>query len=503
MQEQFRYCTPNCVFIFKGIFLGSSAIVTLWAFMILLSEVCTFLAEIMCFTMMGIIINASTVLKYGSLLFLVILYSYDCYNNVNKKYLKLNKALFSEIKFRLIKDIEQFTQLPESIQEPRGFKAAEASDQAEYESIDDITEKDPFAWSLNDLILFIDSEDTPRIPKKLFDDVCEIRTAGSPGPVYRSLLEATQRFMMIILFLIFVFIVVLSFGESYNMSSTNQMLATMAGGFMPLMFRNLFKPSNPEVETNLLSFKSKLEEIIKNFCQVWPMYDFLFDVEEEPKSDEEEEEEEVSDNEEDKEADEPEAEIKCDHCDGKGLVAHAQNNNEQKVDLSKMEVSFSDKSPPYIGLEKFNNPASKCNSQRNSIDKGKKDKDKDKDKGDKDKDKDKKDKDKGDKKDDKKDKDKQGGTAWLKKIMRTKDVNIDNLHNQLDTIDLEPAEGQKVDILIYVTESDQDWLYETSSISNYSDAKDDIVLEDLNLALTQQPMPRVANGSIPGVVKNV
>ena len=487
MKEHCRYCTPNCVFISKGIFLATSAIITLWAFMILLSEVCTFLAEIMCFTMMGIIINASTVLKYGSLLFLVILYSYDCYNNVNKKYLKLNKALFSEIKYRLGKDIEQFTQLPESIQEPRGFKAAEASDQAEYESIDDITEKDPYSWALNDLILFIDSEDTPRIPKKLFDDVCEIRVAGSPGPVYRSLLDATKKFLMIILFLVFVFIVVLTFGESYNMSSTNQMLATMAGGFMPFMFRNIFKPSNPEVETNLLSFKSKLEEIIKNFCQVWPMHDLMFDVEEEPISEEDEEEEEEQES--DKESEQHE-EIKCDHCCGTGMVAQNNNEKSEKLDLSKVDCPL-DKYPLSLA-DKFKD-SKRSNSQRSSLDKGKKDKDKEKDKG-KSKEKD------GDKGKDNKDKDKKdkNGTDWLKKITRTKNVQVNELQSKIDSMDLEPAEGQRVDILIYVTESDQDWLYEMSSISNYSDAKDDIVLEDLQLALTQ---PK-ANGNVP-VIKNV
>jgi len=90
-----------------------------------------------------------------------------------------------------------------------------------------------------------------------------VQVAGTPGPVYLSLLKASQRFIVIIFFLVFVFIVVMSFGDSYKISSTNQMLAAMAGGFIPFIFNSLLKPVSADIETNLVGFKSKLEEIIK------------------------------------------------------------------------------------------------------------------------------------------------------------------------------------------------------------------------------------------------
>ena len=73
--------------------------------------------------MMGIIVNAGKVLKYGTLIFLVVLYSYDCYNNVYKEYLKLNKALFSDIKER-INDYLEVTSLPAHLQKNIGFKVS-------------------------------------------------------------------------------------------------------------------------------------------------------------------------------------------------------------------------------------------------------------------------------------------------------------------------------------------------------------------------------------------
>ena len=157
-------------------------------------------------------------------------------------------------------------------------QAAEASDQADHESTDDLNKNEPDSLTINDLILFIDNNDVPRIPSKLFDEVCQVRVPGSPGPVYLSLLKATVKFCFILMFLGFVFIVVLSFGEVYRMSGTSQMLATMAGGFTPFIFSYILKPANPDPELGSVSFKGKLEEVINNFWQIWPMYDFPFDV---------------------------------------------------------------------------------------------------------------------------------------------------------------------------------------------------------------------------------
>ena len=218
------------------------------------TELCFDFFQVCVFTMMGIIVNAGKVLKYGSLIFLVVLYSYDCYNNVYIQYLKLNKALFSDIKSR-IKGIMDVTSLPSYLQENRGFKAAEASEQADYESTDDLSKENPNTWIINDLILFIDNDDNPRIPKKLFEETCEITVPGSPGPVYRNLLYATGKFLVIITFIVFVFIVVLMFGDVYKVSSTNQMLATMAGGFVPMVFSNVLKPATPPTELGSVSFK--------------------------------------------------------------------------------------------------------------------------------------------------------------------------------------------------------------------------------------------------------
>lgn len=279
---------------------GLMCIVAMASVMMLMAECVGYMVEMFVFTLMGIIVNAGAVLRYVTLSLLVILYSYDCYNNVAKQYLKLNQAMFAEVKDR-IHGISEVTSLPSYLQENMGFKAQEASDQAEHENPDDICEGENgevllppnLFWDLNDLILFIDSDDVPRVPRKLFEELCEIRVSGSPGPVYLSLLAATKRFLIIVIFLLFVLIVVMSFGEIYQVSSTNQMLATFAGGFLPLMLRKVLQPIAPEPELKSLTFKSKMDEIIKNYHQLWPMFDLpleLYPEEEDEKGEDDENE---------------------------------------------------------------------------------------------------------------------------------------------------------------------------------------------------------------------
>jgi len=69
----------------------------LYSVLIVLSECVGCLVEVLVFTLMGIIVNAGSLLKFIALAIMLVVYSYDCFNNVEKKYLKLNKALFSEV----------------------------------------------------------------------------------------------------------------------------------------------------------------------------------------------------------------------------------------------------------------------------------------------------------------------------------------------------------------------------------------------------------------------
>jgi len=273
----YRYPNFSWLRITKYVFCAFLSILTLYSVVVIISEVIGCVVEIVVFTIMGCILNASALLKYVMLIVMILVYCGDCFNNMEKKYLKMNRALFNEVKFR-IKDLEEVTSLPSSLQENCAFKAQELNEQADYEAPDDVARKPANHWMINDLVLFVDSEDTPRIPVQLFHEVIQIRVAGVPGPIYRGHIEAFQELSKIVLFVLFVFLVVLSFGSVHKISQTNQTLATLVGGFLPRMLRMFLAPPRPEVELGTVSFKSKMDEIIKNFCQYWPVYDLPFEV---------------------------------------------------------------------------------------------------------------------------------------------------------------------------------------------------------------------------------
>ena len=85
----------------KQLAMSVVCVLTLNAVLVVMTECVGFIVEIIVFTLMGIIVNAGSMLKYCTLVFLVIVYSYDTFNNVPKKYLKLNRSLFSDVKGRI------------------------------------------------------------------------------------------------------------------------------------------------------------------------------------------------------------------------------------------------------------------------------------------------------------------------------------------------------------------------------------------------------------------
>jgi len=90
---KYRYC----LLILACLLTWTLCTATFAGLLLILSECVGFAVEMVVFTVMGIIVNSGTLLKYVALLLLMVVYSYDSFKNVNKKYLKLNKALFVDV----------------------------------------------------------------------------------------------------------------------------------------------------------------------------------------------------------------------------------------------------------------------------------------------------------------------------------------------------------------------------------------------------------------------
>ena len=290
-------------------------IVSLYSVVFLLSEVVAVLVEILIYTMMGVILNAAKTLSYVSLFFLLAVYTNECFGSVSKKFLAFNKVLNSAIFSLGVKKCEEVMYLspkPELknyifdrhstsftkdlIAHRRNCLAEDDKQQDNMafmlntEALDDV--KDPIKliqsyngspkWQVSRLVLFFSKYifDVPQIPKSLFFRASKLPYSFLPGSVLINYLKAFVQLGIILIFLIFVLVVVLAFGDTYNISFSNQLLATVAGGLLPLLLQKLFrKHTTPVIDKDSISFRVFLHELLDTFKVSWPVYDIVTDGE--------------------------------------------------------------------------------------------------------------------------------------------------------------------------------------------------------------------------------
>ncbi|KAH9523326.1 hypothetical protein Btru_066396 [Bulinus truncatus] len=278
-----NYCCPDewrfqgCATI-KSVFLQVITAVfclcILYSISLVFSESIGLFVEVMAFTMMGIIVNAGSVLKYVTMVLLVFVYMNDCYSNVYENYLTFNKTIMDEIIERTTTDLRKIASMPSSEQANTAFQVRCVDEVKELPPSLNF-EKKEIRWKIGQLLLFLDCYDTPRIPLRLFQKLCQVRVHGAPGPVYINLLAATGKFMIIVVFLMFVMIVVMAFGNVHAMSSANTTLATLAGGFVPMLLKNVLSSKGTRLSLKTVSFKGQIDEIIEEYKQYWPVVDLL------------------------------------------------------------------------------------------------------------------------------------------------------------------------------------------------------------------------------------
>lgn len=135
-------------------------------------------------------------------------------------------------------------------------------------------------WSTSSMLLFLDSKDTPYTTEKFFRETVDLNYCGCPGQLYVNILRALLNFLKIIVFLVFVFVVVMAFGNAYSVSSSNQLMATVAGGFIPFVFTRFFSRGNQSatVDPDSVQFKTHFHTAINSYEQNWPVFDIVPEV---------------------------------------------------------------------------------------------------------------------------------------------------------------------------------------------------------------------------------
>ncbi|KAL4226097.1 hypothetical protein ACF0H5_014085 [Mactra antiquata] len=249
-------------------------LISMYSIIFLITEFVSFIVEVFVYTLMGIILNASVSMTYISLAFLLGVYGNDCFGYVSKKFLSFNKTMNGVIlglgQTQVEKEVYSTTgkNVAFGVQ-PEGLQMVE-------EPVKITTNVDGLPrWKMSRIVLFLSSKDQPMLPRGFYFRSCRMPYYAAPGELLLSYVKALAEFSSIVIFLLFVLVVVMAFGDIYVLSPTNRMLATIAGGFLPFMLRNFVFQSHavPSVDTSSLPFKVCLYDLLRDYEQTWPIYD--------------------------------------------------------------------------------------------------------------------------------------------------------------------------------------------------------------------------------------
>ena len=256
-------------------------LISLYSIIFLLTEIVSFAVEIFIHTLMGIILNAAVTLTYVSLILLLVVYANDCFGNVTKSFLAFNKTLNGMILGLGRKKCENNMYKIEDNQENLAFRVGTEKSTVVENPIEMVRDIIGYPrWRVSRLLLFLSKEDVPLIPKSLYFAACKLPFYAVPGDLLMCYLRAAVEFGTIILFLLFVLIVVLAFGDTYQISTSNQLLATVAGGFVPFMLRKVVFKAHvaPSVDTSNINFQICFTHLLEKYKQSWPIHDIIVDT---------------------------------------------------------------------------------------------------------------------------------------------------------------------------------------------------------------------------------
>ena len=252
-------------------------IVSLYSLLFLLTEIGAVAVEIVVYTLMGMILNASKLLAFVSLFFLIAVYGTECFGHVKTKFLVFNQALNKAI-LKLGKDkCEDVMYQSCREQGNNAFMVSTENSTPIGQPVDIRSDVIGIPkWRTNRLALFFSRHDVHQIPMSLFFQACKMPYDFVPGGVLKNFVKAAVEFGVILVFLIFVFLVVAAFGDTYQLSTSNQLLATVVGGLLPKMLQTVFKShESPKIDDKSIQFKVFLFELLEDYARDWPIYDLI------------------------------------------------------------------------------------------------------------------------------------------------------------------------------------------------------------------------------------
>ncbi|XP_067684811.1 uncharacterized protein [Haliotis asinina] len=245
-----------------------------WSLTFLLMECISFFVEVAAYTLIGIIVNSDAALQYITVVFLIGVYAKTSFGRVHSKYLEYHNVIQEQLLSKKQDEMKKTARQDSDVQENTVFRIHNLSTDAENSPGIEVEVKEGrIFWKTRGMLVFLNSLDQPFTPHKFFFETIDMNYFGCPGKLWQNTLTAFYDFMKIMVFIFFVLVVVLAFGTQF--STTNQMLATLAGGFVPFVFQNFFMKGSGSftIDTESIQFVAEFNNTIERYTQKWPIAD--------------------------------------------------------------------------------------------------------------------------------------------------------------------------------------------------------------------------------------
>ena len=282
-------CNCNCRLNYiSSILVAIVCTIGMLCVLLLFSECVAFAIEMAVFTLIGLIVHSNELIEYVSLLFILLMYVFSCFKAVAKPYDELQNDIFATVQSMLKSNkISSVTNACKHRQENEAFfypidyayKKGDCKVCTDETTSNTKGSDNQLPWKFHRLLLFINNEDCPLIPRKIFDEMCRIRTYGFPGPVHENTARAIKQLIQIMLFLVFVFFAVRTFGPYYDTSIGTDMILIAASGLLPKLLqvaKGVKSKRASNCHDSITYYEIKKQAILNNYCQTWTVSDIHF-----------------------------------------------------------------------------------------------------------------------------------------------------------------------------------------------------------------------------------
>lgn len=249
--------------------------VTVWVFLLLVIECIAFYVECTIYALIGFIIYPRDILKFVSVLLLVGVYAIDSFGGVHGRYAAYSAAINTEVQGMIGDRMTTEASKSRKKQQNTAFSVPSKNADGITERMCLVSGSEGFLkWKAFRLALFLDTSDTPYIPKSFLFQMSRLNYYQCPGLVHLLYLKAFLDFSLILVFLAFVFIVIFAFGQAQDISSDGQAIAALGSGFLPLILRKfLFQSQASSVDKSNLNWKNMFANAVQRYAEGWNIVD--------------------------------------------------------------------------------------------------------------------------------------------------------------------------------------------------------------------------------------